>query len=131
MQADAKLTAIQPDRLIYAGHLLNLSEHDFSDIERLGLTRERWVTYQKQLQELGLAGGVLKGEGRVEFRVDPGSIFNGDSYKGYAYEPTPPGRLQSSLDGYRISENDKDKFGDWNVYKPLKGNWYLYLFVNR
>lgn len=84
---------------------------------------ERWMHYQKQLEVLGLYG-VMKGDGGVEFRVDPGSIFNGDSYKGYEYFSTPPGHCRASLDIYRISDGDKDEFGNWAVCKPLKGNWY-------
>jgi hypothetical protein len=77
-----------------------------------------------------MEGGVLKGDGRGEFRVDPGSFLNGDSYKGYVYTPTPPDHIRSSLDGYRRCDRDSDRSGGWAVFKPLKGNWYLYLFVN-
>jgi len=64
--------------------------------------------------------------------VDTGSLWNGDSYKGFEYSLTPVGGHQRpSLDKYRISEDDKDpRSGGYCVYKPLKGNWYLYLFVN-
>jgi hypothetical protein len=63
-------------------------------------------------------------------RVDSGSIFNGDSYKGFEYKPTRPEHVLPSLDHYRISDQDRDHFGGWLVYKPLKDNWYLYLFVS-
>ena len=89
----------------------------------------RWIHYKKELRKLNLRG-VLKGNGEVEFRADPGSLFNGDSYKGYVYNSGPPVHVLASLDGYNISDRDKDEFGNWIVYKPLKGNWYLYLFVN-
>ena len=131
VQADTKLTTLQPRGVIYDGHWLDVSETNFSDVERLGLPRERWVRYQKQLRDLGLEGGVLKGNGRVEFRADPASFLNGDSYKGYVYRPTPPDHVRSSLDGYRRSDRDRDRYGRWAVYKSLKRNWYLYLFVNR
>jgi hypothetical protein len=74
VQSDTHLKVIQPHALIYAGHRINVSD-DLSAVESLGLTRARWLGYQEQLRTLGLAGGVLKGEGGVEFRVDPGSIF--------------------------------------------------------
>ena|SRR5579862_4908489 len=131
VQADSQLMTPQPKSLIYAGHLLEVNSTDFSEMERLGLPRERWLRYQKQMADLGLKGGVMKGEGAIEFRVDPGSISNGDSYKGYWYTQTPPGHLRPSLDGYRIADQDKDRFGNWAVYKRIKGNWYLYLFVSR
>jgi hypothetical protein len=130
VQADSQLTTVQRASLVYAGRLVNLSETDLSEIERLGLPMERWTRYQKQLKTLGL-NGVLKGNGDAEFRVDAGSIFNGDSYKGYMYFSTPPAHCRTSLDGYRISDEDKDEFGNWAVCMLLKGNWYLYLFVNR
>ena len=129
VQADTNLKTIQPHALIYAGRLINVSD-DLSAVESLGLKRERWLGYQKQLRRLGLAGGVLKGDGRIEFRVDPGSVLNGDSYKGYEYTVNPPQHIKFSLDDYRIADSEKDKSG-WSVYKPLKGRWYLYLFVNR
>lgn len=130
VQADSQLATLQRNSLIYAGRLVNLHASDPAEIERTGLPRERWVGYQKQLSGLGLYG-VMKGNGCVEFRVDPGSLYNGDSYKGYEYISTPPRHIRASLDGYRISDEDKDEFGNWAVYKALKGNWYLYLFVNR
>ena len=111
VQADSQLTTAQRASLVYAGRLVNLSESNLSEIERLGLPIERWTRYQNQLETLGL-NGVFKGNGSVEFRVDPGSIFNGDSYKGYKYFSTPPGHCLASLDGYRISDEDKDDFGN-------------------
>jgi hypothetical protein len=59
--------------------------------------------------------------GGVEFRVDSGSFSNGDSDKGYEYSLTPPeGHPKTSLDRYRISADDKDRFGNYSVYKPIK-----------
>lgn len=137
VQADPQLKTLQPRTLIYAGKHFDrfggkeFSESDFSEMERLGLPRARWAGYQKYLQDLNLSGGILQTEGRFEFRVDTGSLINGDSYKGYEYRTRPPEHILSSLDGYRLSDQHKDKFGGWLVYKPLSGNWYLYLFVNR
>jgi hypothetical protein len=133
VQADTKFETLTPGWVSYAGHLCKVDEQDFSEIEDLGLTKQRWISYRKQMKNLGLAGGVLKSKGRVEFRVDPGSFFNGDSYKGYEYRQKPPEHLRTSLDGYRMSDSDKDTFGGWLVYKKLKDNdnWYLYFFVNK
>jgi hypothetical protein len=45
----------------------------------------------------------------------------GDSDKGYEYSLTPPeGHPKTSLDRYRISADDKDRFGNYSVYKPIK-----------
>ena len=129
VQEDPLLTSIQRSGAIYAGRTVNLRANDTAEIERLGLTKERWVRYQKRLGDLGLYG-VIKGPSMVEFRVDNGSLYNGDSYKGLEYILTPPHHLRASLDGYRISDEDKDQFGDIAVYTSLTGKWYLYLFVN-
>ena len=130
VQADAGLQTIQPRTVIYANRLFNVTGGDFSALERLGMSRAKWNHYQEQLRKLGLAGGITKTEGRVEFRVDPGSILNGESYKGYEFRQTPPETILASLDKYRISDSDRTKFGGWLAYKHLKGNWYMYLFVN-
>jgi hypothetical protein len=60
--------------VIYANRLFSVTGGDFSALERLGMSRAKWNHYQEQLRKLGLAGGITKSEGRVEFRVDPGSI---------------------------------------------------------
>jgi hypothetical protein len=127
--ADSQLTTVQTRNLIYRGRLVEVSESNYSEAERLGLPKASWVKYQKQMRSLGVTG-IMKGEGGIEFRVDPGTMFNGDSYKGYWYRPTPPGHVQASLDGYRVSDRDLDKFGGWLVFRPISQNWYLYLFVN-
>ena len=130
VQGDSQLKSIQPRSIVYGDQSINVAESGVSEVERLGLPRERWDLYQKQLQRLGLAGGVFKTEGRIEFRVDPGSISNGDSYKGYEYSLSPPARMLPSLDGYRIAPRDRTRFGGWLVHKRLTQSWYLYLFVN-
>src|SRR5689334_21920050 len=99
-------------------------------MEALGLTRDRWILYREKLRGLNLYG-VLKGDAAIEFRVDPGSISNGDSYKGYWYTTIRPAHVRPNLDTYLIADEDKDQNGNYIVFKELDGNWYLYLFVNR
>ena len=130
VEAVARLETLQPGRLMYAGRMLDIDGADFHAIEDLGLSHERWQRYQRELRRLRIVI-VAKGDGGVEFRVDSGSLSNGDSYKGYWYASSAPCHTRASLDGYRISDQDKDKFGNWCVCKPLTTNWYLYLFVNR
>jgi hypothetical protein len=131
MQSDQKIRAVRADLLIYDGHRFDLREAgNAAAIERAGLTKQHLARYQEQLDKLGL-DGVIQGHGEVEFRTDKESFSNGDSYKGYVFRMSPPDHTRSSLDGYRISENDKNPDGDWIVYKPLADHWYLYLFVNR
>lgn len=90
-----------------------------------GLSLERWENYQRQLRDLGIvqAGG---GVDRFQFPVDQVSFANGDSSKGYWYDSLDPGRRKSSLDGYRSARGDRGRV----LCKPLKGNWYLYLYFN-
>jgi len=128
VQADGKLTMIGPQEIRYAGRTLS-GRAGLSAIELAGLTAERWAGYQRQLRDLGLVL-VTKADGGVEFRVDTGSFFNGDSYKGYEYNSNPAEHPKAGLDGYRISESDRDGSGGYYVSKPLKGNWRLYLYVN-
>ncbi len=128
--ADSQLMTLQRNVLIFGGHSVDLRQSDMSAIERVGLTRERWIHYQNQLRRLGLYGVMKDGATRIEFRVDPGSMWNGDSYKGFEYRTTPPRHMRNSLDDYRVSDEDRNEFGGWLVYRAIKGHWYLYLFVN-
>ena len=131
LQADPQLTTLMPHVVIYDGRRVEIQEDNSEEIERRGLPKARWTQYMKQMQQLGLVG-ITRSAEEVEFRVDPGTLFNGDSYKGYSYRQTVPDRLLlPSLDGYRISDRDLNGFGGWLVFKRLTGNWYLYLFVNR
>ena len=126
---DDKLEMLRANEVRYAGHTFSAAA-DPSSLALLGLTRERWLSYSQQLRELGIAQ-VTKSESGVEFRVDTGSWSNGDSYKGYEYSLAPPeGSRKASLDEYRLSENDRNRSGDYFICKPLKDNWYLYLSVN-
>lgn len=128
VQADDKLTMIGPHKLGYAGRTLSVQDN-LSDIERLGLSTERWATYQRRLQDLGLVL-IAKANGGVEFRVDAGSFFNGDSYKGYEYDSDPAEHSKANLDDYRISESDRVRSGGYYASRPLKGHWCLYIYVN-
>ena len=129
VQADSHLKTLQRDVVSYSGRLVKVDGIKFEEVESLGLPKSRWIHYQEELQRLRLAG-IMKSEHEIEFRVDPGTMFNGDSYKGYCYRATAPDRLLSSLDEYRTSDRDLNRFGGWLVFKPLMGDWFLYLFVN-
>ena len=128
VSADDRLEGLSADRVRYADRIF--SPGDSTEMERLGFSRERWARYREEIRKLGIAG-VSRADGIVEFRVDQGSLWNGDFYKGYEYSLVPPaGRRKASLDKYRLSEDDKIRFGGYQVYKPIKGNWYLYLFIS-
>jgi hypothetical protein len=129
VQKDSKLVTVQRHVLIYGGQTVDLRESDLSAIERTGLPIGRWRHYQDELERLGLYG-VMKDGSRIEFRVDAGTLFNGDSYKGFEYRAYQPPHIRVSLDDYRISDEDKTQFRGWLVYKTLNEHWYLYLFVD-
>ena len=128
VQADEKLTMISTTHVRYGNRVLS-AESNRDELERLGFTRDRWTEYQQQLKSLGVVE-ILKDFSGIEFRVDQGSIRNADSYKGFEYSTTAPAHQKLSLDDYTISEADRDKSGAYSVSKPLKGHWYLYLYVN-
>ncbi len=130
-RSDSKLVTISRSLVIYDGQRVNIDAAALSGGEPIGLAGFSWKWYLTKLQSLGLEGGVLKGRDSVEFRVDAGSLQNGDSYKGYEFSNAVPAHLRKSLDECRLSDLDRDQFGNGIARKHIKGNWYLYLFVNR
>lgn len=129
MQGDPQLTSFSERVITYADRRLEVKEGDYIEAERIGLPKAHWEQYRKGCQDLGLAQ-IGRGEnGSVELRVDPGTLFNGDTYKGFWYQPAPPANLLSGLDDYRLTSQSPRVRGGWLVYKHLAGNWYLYLFV--
>ena len=129
VSADENLEMVKAFKARYAGHILSFWDKS-NDLARFGFSTEQWTRYRQQMRKLGIAQ-IGKANGIVEFRVDPGYLWNGDSYKGYEYLTVPPdGHQKTRLDGYHPSEDDKPPFGGYEVYKPVKGNWYLYLFIS-
>jgi len=51
VQADPQLTTVQRGSLVYKGRLMNLHASDPAEIERAGLPKERWMSYQKRRHE--------------------------------------------------------------------------------
>jgi hypothetical protein len=131
VRSDPKITTLQPDLLIYDNRRVEVVASNPSAIDGTGLSRSRWNSYVQTFHDLGLAGGLLRDRHHIEFRVDKGSVRNGDSHKGYEYDQDRPSHVRSSLDSYRVADADRDEFGNWIARKHIKGNWYLYLFVNR
>jgi hypothetical protein len=75
---------------LFAGDSPDLHEENLSRMDLAGLPRERLTHFEGQLRRLGL-WSVRKGGRGIEFRVDPGSFSNGDSYKGiYWYREGGP-----------------------------------------
>jgi hypothetical protein len=133
VQTDKKLEMIGHNKLRYAGQSVSIGNNhaELVDIGRLGFTKDRWIMYQHYLENLGVAQITTGENGYIEFRADGASLGNGDSCKGYGYSIAQPDNIKASLDSYRISENDKDRFGNYVVFRPIGGNWYLYLSVSR
>jgi hypothetical protein len=129
VRMDKKLTMIDRHSVHY-GNQPAASDKDFSDIERLGLTRERWMRLQNYLTVLGLVR-IFQADDSIDLEVEQESTFNLGSRKGYEYNSSlPPGHRRANLDDYRTSQEDRiSPFRGYMVWKPLKGNWYLYLFV--
>ena len=123
------LEMVSFDSVRYRGKSVSIKGDDLSPLKESGFTAERWRFYQEKMQLLGLRGGIYKGADGVAFRVDPGTLSNGDSYKGYQYALSEPARVIGELDSYSIAPVDRLSSGGWLVTKHLSGNWYLYLFV--
>ena len=129
LQADGRIKMMGIGELRYADGPLS-TQIGLANVDRLGLPKERWIRYQKQLQDLGIVM-AFQGSGGVALKVDSESLLNGDSSKGYEYTEVPPEHLKRSLDGYRLSQNDRDISGNYSVAKQIKGHWYIYLDVTR
>jgi len=89
----------------------------------LGFSRERWENYRRLFNKLGIKGGISrKGHPETIFLLSSTTgLATGGDEKGYAYcghEPTP---LVDSLDSIPIEVKSLQQ-----VYKRVKGNWYLY-----
>ena len=126
IQSEPKLTMIGTDSASYADHLVS---GDISELERIGLRRSKWISFQNQLRSLQIVR-VTKAENAIEFRVDEESMSNGSSTKGYWYQTTPVTYQITSLDDFANSSAGKDDHGGHIVLKSLKKDWYLYIYVN-
>jgi hypothetical protein len=90
----------------------------------LGFTRQRWDEYRRLFQTLGLEAGVLRPwdhRDAVYLLVQSKGLVTGGSTKGYAYSETTLEPQCESLDKPEAVVHTEICF------KPLGGNWYLYL----
>lgn len=107
-----------------AGDRDELHQRNLYMMELAGFSKEHATYFEDQLRRLGLTG-VSRGSYGIEFRVDQASISNGSSIKGFWwYRDGEPRDVRTNLDDYHFSDRDQI------VYKPLKGHWYLYIYVN-
>jgi hypothetical protein len=90
----------------------------------LGFTVERWDEYRRLFHTLGLEAGVLRPwdhRDAVYLLVQTKGLVTGGSTKGYAFSETPLDPQCESLDKPEAVAHPEICF------KPLGGNWYLYL----
>lgn len=92
----------------------------------LGLSPSRSNEYRRQM-ESACPGcnilGVPKVEpGAVLFLVSSNGILLKGSYKGYAYLPTPPGKLSKSFDDSLDESLNDCAFH----FREVGGGWYIY-----
>jgi hypothetical protein len=90
---------------------------------------DRWAEYRKLFTDLDLPRGIVKNGPSISIMVDPPSISNGDSSKGYTYSIVPlavcPNNdLEVCLPAYGA----KARNGNVIAYRALSANWYLYLY---
>jgi hypothetical protein len=74
IQADKKLTMIDRHSVHY-GTQRATTDQDFSDIERVGLTRERWMKFQNYLKILGLVR-IFQYNDMIDLEVEAESLFS-------------------------------------------------------
>lgn len=129
IESDNGLEMVRNDTLRYRGRTYSWNVNS-QDAGSLPLSKARWLGYRQALKELGILQ-VSRNESAIEFRVDGGTVYNGDSYKGYEYSLShPSGSMRDNLDTYRLTDQQRDTPGDYKAYSSLKNNWYIYLLVN-
>lgn len=128
VQADKTVEMIGLDQIRHEGETVSTAEV----LAAAGKDQVRIATWERCVRLLRMLGvvQVFRGASAVSFKVDDGSILNGDSYKGYEYTSVPPGNVKASLDGYRMDPQDRTQLGTRTAYKALKGKWHLYLAIN-
>ena len=128
LRSDVNVHTITPRDLVTNTEIVRVLDGDLGKVERAGLSKERWYRYQKLFRDLGLRGGVLRGElGCVCFKAEPESLFNGDRSKGYCYsEHEPTGAIVSDLSVYRPPGDAFGHRSSYIAYKLIKPHWYLY-----
>ena len=131
LNVDTGLGMVTDSEVRFGGAFFDSSPSGLSALAQCGFTADRWAYYRQQLKELGVKRALRADGGTVELRVDEASFLSGGIYKGYWYSTSPPGGHQkASLDGYRPSKEDLGPSGGYFLYKPIKPNWYLYLFID-
>ncbi len=131
VKVDHQIVTIMPTVIITHTKHLRVQNADLGEVEKLGLSKGRWLQYQRLLRDLRLPGGVLAGDdGSFCFKADLESLWNGDTSKGYMYSLNPLAPTVSDLDQY---SPERDRFGrhrPYMAYRMIKPHWYLYFVRN-
>jgi hypothetical protein len=125
-QSDSRFITIAPDQFVTQ----SVIGTGWKEAEDQGLAKSRWDAYQELFRRLELRGGLSRGGSIIYFRADMPSLWNGDSQKGFVYSVDPLSPTTQDLEGYVPAPNQRDRYGGFVVYKPLKSHWYLFLDVN-
>jgi hypothetical protein len=129
--SDAGLGMVDDGGVRCGGTLFDSTPADLSALAQRGFTADRLAYYRRQLKMLGVER-ILRGDGdTVELPVDESSFLSNGIYKGYWHSTSPPvGHEKANLDRYQPSKEDLGRFGGYLLYKPIKPNWYLYLYID-
>lgn len=97
------------------------------ELQRTGLTLERYARYKRLLDSLGLAWGISRDGETIYFAAELPSLLNRDSTKGYVYSPaTTMSPCVDNLDRYVPTTSNRNVKGGYIVFKTLQPHWFLY-----
>ena len=131
VQSDTQIVTMTPSVLITRTKRLQAENPDISDIRSAGLSKERWMRYQTLFRNLGLKGGVLRGDGgSFCFKADTESVWNGDTSKGYVYSDATVEPRVPDLDRYRPLGDTVGRHRPYIAYRQIEPHWYLYFCRN-
>ena len=91
--------------------------------ESVGVTRARLALYRRRLQNVGTPRGFFvppptKTGNEIQFfKWVTGSAISSTNMKGFVYRVRPPKKTRKTLDNCD---------GEWEAYRHIKGNWYLF-----
>jgi hypothetical protein len=94
---------------------------------KLGFSTERWNQYRHMFTALGLKQGLLRplDTDTIYLLTSSAGMVTSGSAKGYAYSTKHLFPLSDSLD-----KIPPDLRNQTNVYKKLRGSWYLFYQSN-
>lgn len=125
---DSSLITISTTHVVSRNEMV-LTTGSLTDINRVGLTRERYAEYLKMFKELGLKGGITRDATKLDkiiFRAEKPSFFNGLSEKGYSYSAGDLGPCLDNLNSYVPPQSALNRPEGYIVFERVGPHWYLY-----